>query len=172
MAFKVFLSYSVGPDELALPWRLQTDGAAHGIQIYVPRRKGYQAGGQAAYREAAKQDRSQMERADCVLAIITAENKQARPALADELGRAVRLSKTVVPIVQKGLERLPVLEDLRQKTSTPTFILSAQDGPGKVEWEVVEYLKKQPLSEQEQRALGALVALAVGQILLFSLAEK
>lgn len=172
MAFRVFLSYSVGPDELALPWRLQTDGAAHGIQVYVPRRKGYQTGGQATYREAAKQDRSEMERADCVLAIISADNKQARPAIEDELGLAMRLSKTVVPIVQKGLEALPLLEDFRQQTSTPTFILSPQDGPGKVEGKVVEFLKKQPLSVPKQRALGALVALAVGQILLFSLAEK
>ena len=36
MAFRVFLSYSLDPTEMALAWRLQTLAAAHGIEMYVP----------------------------------------------------------------------------------------------------------------------------------------
>ena len=36
MAFRVFLSYSLDPAEMALAWRLQTLAAAHGIEMYVP----------------------------------------------------------------------------------------------------------------------------------------
>jgi hypothetical protein len=36
MAFRVFLSYSLDPAEMALAWRLQTLAAAYGIEMYVP----------------------------------------------------------------------------------------------------------------------------------------
>ena len=35
MAFRVFLSYSLDPAEMALAWRLQTLAAAHDIEIHV-----------------------------------------------------------------------------------------------------------------------------------------
>jgi hypothetical protein len=41
MAFKVFLSYSIDPEEQAIVWRLQTLAAAHGIEVFVPQRPGF-----------------------------------------------------------------------------------------------------------------------------------
>lgn len=36
MAFRVFLSYSINPEEQVIVWRLQTLAAASGIYVYVP----------------------------------------------------------------------------------------------------------------------------------------
>lgn len=171
MAFRVFLSHSLEPEDRALPWRLQTLAAAHGIQVYVPRRKVYQLG-QTRYDAADKQDRSEMERSDCVLAIVTADGDPARLAIRDELGHAAGLKKLIVAIVQAGLEKLPPLKDLRDKRSVPSFVFSAGDHPGKMEGEVAEFLKKQGLRKENQQAISALVAISMGLLSLSSLAEK
>ncbi|HEV2387676.1 MAG TPA: hypothetical protein VGS20_10525 [Candidatus Acidoferrales bacterium] len=38
MALKVFLSYSLEPEQPVVVWRLQTLAAANGVQLYVPSR--------------------------------------------------------------------------------------------------------------------------------------
>ncbi len=52
------------------------------------------------------------------------------------------------------------------------FTFSPADNLGKLETEVVEFLKLQQLSKEKQQAMGALVAVGVGLLLLFSLSEK
>ncbi|GEM_PF-987153 len=177
MAFRVFLSYSLHPSEQALAWRLQTLAAAHGIEMYVPRRKAYlvsldNATLQVRYSEADRRDREAMERSDCVLAIIAPGDRQSHGSVREELRRAAEMKKKpIIPIIWEGLEQADFLKPLR-RSSSPLFVLSPQDGPGKVEGEVVEFLKKQRLNEDNRRTIAALVALAVGQLLLFSLSEK
>lgn len=174
MAVQVFLTYSLNPEEGALPWRLQTLATAYGIGMYVPRRKTYQLPlSEARYSRADKEDRAAMERSDCVLAIITADDAQARGAIRDELGRAAG-RKLIVPVVQEGCEGLPILKDLREKASVPAFVFSLQDGAGKVESEVVQYLKTQrliKLSKEDKQAIAALVEVVMGLLSLTSLAQ-
>ena len=172
MALRVFLSYSLNPEEGALPWRLQTLATAYGVGMYVPRRKTYQLS-QARYSAADKEDRAAMDRSDCVLAIITADDAQARGAIRDELGRAAG-RKLIVPVVQEGYEGLPILKDLREKASVPAFVFSLQDGAGKVESAVVRYLKAQrliKLSKEDKQAIAALVEVVMGLLSLTSLAQ-
>ena len=65
MAFRVFLSYSLDPAEMALAWRLQTLAAAHAIEMYVPQH------GAGTAPPGAVTVVQAIDRADCVLAIIT-----------------------------------------------------------------------------------------------------
>ena len=72
MAFKVFLKPTdLDPAEQALAWRLQTLAAAHGIEMYVPRRGfPFPSRGKELPRGSVE---NAIDRSDCVLAIITAE---------------------------------------------------------------------------------------------------
>jgi nucleoside 2-deoxyribosyltransferase len=160
MAFKVFLSYSLDPSEEALAWRLQTLAAAHGVEMYVPRR-----GGTPAQQKAfAKEAMEAINRSDCVLAIITGKTESA---VEGELQHALAQKKPVVPIVRSELAGHPLLAPFPQR-----FAFSPADNPGTLETKVVEFLKHQQLSKEKQQAMGALVAVGLGLLLLYSLSES
>ncbi len=160
MAFRVFLSYSLDPSEQALAWRLQTLAAAHGIEMYVP-----QYGVTSLSRAARPTIQNAIDRSDCVLAIITAK---ANSNVQNELRYALAKQKLVIPIVHSEFAKHPLLAKFH-----PVFIFSEGDNPGKVESEIVEFLKKQEqLSKEKQQALGALAALGLGLLVLFALSEK
>lgn len=161
MAFRVFLSYSLDPAEQALAWRLQTLAAAHGIELFVPHRGPLLA---SALKTSLSSVQSAIDRADCVLAIITAE---ANGNVQKELRYALAKHKLVIPIVRSDVANLPLLGQFPQ-----VFTFSPQEGPGKVESEVVEFLKSQRLSKDKRQAAGALVAAGLALLLLFALAEK
>lgn len=160
MALRVFLSYSLDPSEQALAWRLQTLAAAHGIEMYVP------AHGSTYPRQAGTTPAAihgAIDRSDCVLAIITA---RADANVQNELKHALAKGKLVIPIVHPDFQG-------RLLTRFPScFVFSPEDDPGKVETEVVDFLKQQQVSKDKQQAIGALVALGLGLLALFSLSEK
>ncbi len=159
MTFRVFLCSSLDPSEQALPWRLQTLAAAHGIEMYVPPRPPVSP----ARRRSDEIPRA-IDRSDCVLAIITAK---ASASVQEELRYALSKGKLVIPIVHSDLARHPLLAQFPR-----VFAFSPWDNAGKVEGEVVEFLKEQHRSKENRQAVGALVALGVGLLLLFSLSEK
>ncbi len=161
MAFKVFLSHSLDPAEQALAWRLQTLAAAHGIELFVPYRGSLTP---FAPKTALSSVQSAIDRADCVLAIITAE---ANASVQRELRYALAKHKLVIPIVHSGLADLPLVAQFPR-----VFTFSPQENPGKVEAEVVEFLEAQRLSKEKRQAAGALVAAGLALLLLFALAEK
>jgi len=161
MAFRVFLSYSLDPAEQALAWRLQTLAAAHGVEMYVPAR-GSTYPSQAGTSQAAIQ--GAIDRSDCVLAIITAK---ASANVQKELRYALSKRKLVIPIVRSDLADHPLLAQF-----PGPFIFSPWDDPGKVESEIVEFLKDKKVSKEKQQAIGALAALGLGLLVLFSLSEK
>jgi hypothetical protein len=155
MAFRVFLSYSLDPAEMALAWRLQTLAAAHGIEMYVPQHGvGTAAPGAVTVQHA-------IDRADCVLAIITTAADQM---VQNELGYALDHKKLVIPIVGPGLAGNPLLARFPR-----VFTFSPWDNPGAVETQIVEFLKEQEMTKDKQRTIGALAALGLGLIVLFSL---
>jgi len=158
MAFRVFLSYSLDPGEQALAWRLQTLAAAHGIELYVPPRGAAYAALPSAKVTAA------MDRSDCVLAVI---NTKVDAGVQKELKYALAKKMIVIPIVRSDLAGHPLLAQFPR-----VFIFSPYDNPGKLETEIVEFLREQQLSKEKRQAMGALVALGLGLLLLFSLAEK
>ena len=160
MAFKVFLTYSLDPSEEALAWRLQTLAAAHGVEMYVPRRGSLPT----RQKALASESMNAINRSDCVLAIITGKPDQA---VEGELRHALAQHKPVVPIVRSDLAGNPLLAQFPQ-----VFTFSAGDNPGELETGVVEFLKRQQLSKEKQQAMGALVAVGVGLLLLNTLSEK
>jgi hypothetical protein len=99
-----------------------------------------------------------------VLAIITAE---ANGSVQKELNYALAKRKLVIPIVHSGVATHPLLEQFPR-----VFTFSPWENPGKVEGEVVEFLKAQRLSKEKRQAAGALVAAGLALLLLFALAEK
>ena len=160
MAFRVFLSYSLDPAEQALAWRLQTLAAAYGVEMYVPDRVS-PAASQAVPPIAI---RNAIDKSDCVLAIITAK---ANLNVQKELKYALDKERLVIPIVHSEVVDNPLLAPFPH-----VFVFSPWESPGKVEGEVLEFLKQQHQSKEKRQAIGAIVAVGVGLLLLSSLSEK
>lgn len=158
MGFRVFLSHSLDPTEQGLAWRLQTLAAAHGIEVHVPQR------GLALSSSALAALRNAIDRSDCVLAIITAK---ADASVQKELKYALEKRKLVIPIVHSDFVKHPLLAQFPR-----VFAFSPWHNPGAVEADVVDFLKQQSLSKENRQAVGALVALGVGLLLLASLAQE
>ncbi len=157
MAFRVFLSYSLDPAEMALAWRLQTLAAAHGIEMYVPQHgTGSALPGSLTVQQA-------IDRADCVLAIITITASQM---VQDELQYALDRQKLVIPIVRTELAGHPLLARFPR-----IFQFSPSDNHGTVETQIVNFLKEQQVTRESQQTIGALAALGLGLIVLFSLGK-
>lgn len=157
MSFNVFLTYSLDAAEQSLVWRLQTLATAQGINVYVPTREGTQA-------TVRNEVRSAIDRADCVMAIITA---RAGPAVQNELNYALSTKKLIVPIVQQGIGNAAFFNRFPR-----VFWFSPHEPPGKVEGEVVEFLKTKKLDKENKQALGAVVAIGVGMLLLYALSRE
>jgi TIR domain len=158
MPFRVFLSYSLDPAEMALAWRLQTLAAAHGIEMYVPHH------GTAKTASVAATVQQAIDGADCVLAIITTAATQM---VQNELDYALKHQKLVIPIVRTDLAGHPVLSRFPR-----LFTFSPWDNPGTVETQIVEFLKEQQLTKEKQQTIGALAALGLGLLVLFSLDKE
>jgi nucleoside 2-deoxyribosyltransferase len=160
MAFKVFLTYSLDPSEEALAWRLQTLAAAYGFDMYVPQRDSLPTRQRALARAAT----DAINRSDCVLALIAGNTDRA---VEGELAHALAQGKLVIPIVRSDLAGHPLLSQFPR-----VFTFSPGDDPGKLETDLFEFLKHQELSKEKQQAMGALVAIGLGLMVLYSLSEK
>jgi len=128
--------------------------------MYVPK----QASSVPAQTDPPVAIRKVIDKSDCVLAIITAK---ANLNVQKELKYAFDTGKLVIPIVHSEVVNKPLLAPFRQ-----VFVFSPWDNPGKVEGEVLEFLKQQHQSKESLKAIGALVAVGVGLLLLSSLSEK
>ncbi len=158
MAFRVFLSYSLDPTEMTLAWRLQTLAAAHGIEMYVPQH------GVSTTAPGVVTVQQAIDRADCVLAIITTAASQM---VQNELGYALEHRKLVIPIVRTDLAGHPWLTRFPR-----VFTFSPWDNPGTVETQIVDFLKEQRLTKDKQQTIGALAALGLGLLVLFAVNKE
>lgn len=157
MAFRVFLSHSLDPTEQPLAWRLQTLAATSGVEMVV-----FQHGNGAATRAAASVEKA-IDRADCVLAIITVTPSQA---VLKELRHALKIDKLVIPIVRAEPTGHPLLAQFPQ-----VFALSRRDNPGAVETRIAKFLKERKLRKDEQQTIGALAAVGLGLLTLNALCK-
>ena len=157
MAFRVYLSHSLDPAESALAWRLQTLATAHGIEMYVPNYGVAPAPGTVSIQKA-------IDRADCVLAIITTS---ASPNVQNELYYALEKRKLVIPIVRSDVPGHPLLAQFPR-----VFNFSPGENPGGIETQILEFLKEQQIAKDKQQAIGALAAVGLGLLVLFSLSNK
>lgn len=158
MAFRVFLSHSLDASEIALAWRLQTLAAAHGIEMYVP------PNGAASSPSASESVQQAIDRADCVLAIITT---LPSPTVQHELRYALDRGTLVIPIVRADL-----VGQLLPARFPRVFTFAPSENPGAVETQIVEFLKDQRLTKEKQQTIGALAALGLGLLVLFSLEKE
>ncbi|HKW16477.1 MAG TPA: toll/interleukin-1 receptor domain-containing protein [Terriglobales bacterium] len=160
MPFKVFLSYGTDPESQITAWRLQTLGTSYGIEISVPQRNGaYSSGSRATLTQIQRA----IDEADCVLAIVTGPSG---PAVERELNYALQKRKVIVPIVQQGVVSQDFLAMFPQ-----TIQLSPSQDPEQLS-QIMDFLKRQKLSKENQKALGALVLAGLGLLFLWTVAEK
>ncbi|SRR6266849_3987559 len=166
MALKVFLTYSTDPEEHAIVWRLQTLAATSGVQVFVPQRTGIRPpAGRKNVPLLAEEVRVAIDHSDYVLALITTSTG---PAVEKELNYALGKGKVIIPIVEEAVENHSFLEKFH-----PVFRFSRLEGnPGRVEAEVVQFLKQQGRNKETRQALGALVAIGMGLLFLSSLAKE
>lgn len=166
MAFKVFLSYSTDPEENAIVWRLQTLAASHGIQVFVPQRPGSKAPSTRRNVPTVSDEvRLAIDNSDCVLAIIT---NRTGPAVERELNYALGQRKLIIPIVEEGVDDHSFLN----KFSRVFFFSRLNGDPGRLESEILGFLREQKVNKENRQALGALVAIGTGLLLLSSLAKE
>lgn len=166
MSFKVFLSYSTDPEEHAIVWRLQTLAASHGIQMFVPQRQGAKVPpGRRNVPVLSDDVRLAIDNSDCVLAIITSRTS---PAVERELNYALGQRKLIIPIVEQGVHDHSFLSKFNR-----VFTFSRLNGdPGRLESEILDFLRQQKLNKENRQALGALVAIGMGLLLLSGLAKE
>jgi nucleoside 2-deoxyribosyltransferase len=165
MAFSVFLSYSVDPDEQAIVWRIQTLAAAQGIQVFVPPRAGTRLPSSRHHVMVDEQARKAIDQSDCVLAIITSRTDSA---VQKELNYARGKGKLIIPIVEQEVTNNAFLSEF-----TPVFRFSRwNSSPGKVETEISQFLLRQKLDKDMRQGLGAIVGIGLGLFVLASLAKK
>ena len=165
MAFKIFLSYSTDPDEQPIVWRIQTLAAAEGIQVFVPQRAGYKV--PSAPRNAPllnDQIRNAIDQSDCVVALITSGTGTA---VQKELNYALGKGKPIIPIVEEGITNHSFLGKFPKVFRYSRF----GSNPGKVESEVSQFLAKQKLDKETRQAVGAIVAVGIGLLLLSSVSK-
>jgi nucleoside 2-deoxyribosyltransferase len=161
MAFKVFLSHSTAPEEQALVWRLQTLATAHGLHVIVPQRAPASTRKQSFISEAV---RSAIDQSDCVLAIITTRTP---PAVQQELSYAMGKVKLIIPLVEAAVANQQIVRSFDR-----VFLFSHDEYPGKVENKVVQFLNEQRISKENRQALGALIAIGLGMLLLQSVGKE
>jgi hypothetical protein len=90
------------------------------------------------------------------------------PAVEKELNYALGKEKLIIPIVEQGVGNPAFLRKFR-----PIFRFSRfDDNPGAVESQVLEFLKRQKLDKESRQALGALIAIGMGLLLLSGLAKE
>jgi len=99
-----------------------------------------------------------------VLAIITTATGEL---VQQELAYALARQKLVIPIVLTDLASPPFLAQFPR-----VFTFSLWDNPGTVETQIVEFLKNHQLSREKQQTIGALAALGLGLLVLFSLNKE
>ena len=164
MDFKVFLSYSADPEEQAIVWRLQTLATAHGIHVYVPPRAGFRPPSGRIPPIPADAIRKQIDSSDCVLAILASG---LSPEVEKELSYALGKEKLIIPIVADGTGHARFLNKFPK-----VFSFSNGSDVGKIETEVVGFLKEQMRNKAQRQALGALVGIALGLFLLSAAAKS
>lgn len=163
MAFKVFLSYRNGPEEQVSVWRLQTLASAHGIHVFVPPRNGARGSLHRRKPSISSDVQKMIDRSDCVLAMIAGPPGAFVQA---ELTYALTRGKLVIPILKEGIAQPEFLSRM------PQVFRFSPSNPGKVEAEVVGYLRQHKVSKEKQQAVGGLILMGLGLFLLSAFSEK
>jgi len=160
MGFRGFLSHSTDASEQVIVWRPQTLAAAHGIELVVPPRPGLELpSGRRVVPSTGI--RSAIEHSEFVLAIITARTSRF---VEQELNYALGKRKLIIPIVETGVRNGAFLRNFPK-----VFWFSHHDAPGKVETEIVGFLKTQKVAKEQRQAIAALVGIGLGLLLLSAL---
>jgi nucleoside 2-deoxyribosyltransferase len=164
MAFRIFLSSSVDPEEQALVWRIQTLAAAQGIQVFVPPRNGLKnIGGTST--PLSEEVRKAIDGSDCVLAILT---RGTGPAVQNELDYALKKRKLIIPIIEEGVGN----ENFFRRFPRIFRFSRWSTNLGSVETEISEFLQQQKLDKDLRQGLGVLAAIGIGLFLLAGLSNK
>jgi TIR domain len=160
MSLRVFLSFSVDPEDQVLIWRLQTLATAQGIDMYIPlwqvienRRPG----------PLPQFVREAIDKADCVLAIVTT---RTGTKVRDELTYALQKGRLIVPLVEQSVVLPQFFKKLPQ-----VFYFTQNEPPGRLEAEVVEFLKQQQFKKEAGQQLGAVIAIGLGLLALSALTQ-
>ena len=156
MAYKVFISYSVGADQV-IALRLQTLASVYGFTAYVPPAPTRQL------RETLLSDvvRRNITESDLFLAVVT--QKPSSAAIA-EVESANGQKKLIIPIVG------PFVEHSFLKSFPKSFYIDPSD-PGKIENEILAFLQKSQTEKSNRNLLVGLSALAVGLLILSATSE-
>jgi hypothetical protein len=150
MALRVYISYSNREDQV-LALRLQTLASTRpGLNVYVPPASTRTHG-------LTESDVNELTRANLLIVIISS---QIPPIQAKETEVAAARSIPFLPIVLQGM---PAVTGLPQHQRV--FYVDPRN-PFQAEQEIVNYLSQTDVGRQNTEAIGALILLALGLMIL------
>ena len=156
MAYNVFISYSAWADQV-LALRLQTLAGVYGFTAYVPPAQTRQST-VALLRDDV---RRAINDADLFLAVVTQAPSTAAVA---EVEYARGQNRLIIPIVGPFVDRSFL-------QSFPQAFYIDPSNPGKVETDILAFLKQSHTDKTNRNLFVGLSALAVGLLLLSATSE-
>lgn len=155
--FSVFLSHSVGESEEKVIESLASQLTGQGTSIYVAERD------TTPGRSLSQKIQNAIMRSDVVLVLVT--EKGSRSAWVNqEIGYAVAKGKTVIPILERGVEAKGMLVGIEHIRLDPEAV-------EKTVRQATVYLAQLKLSKEEKIIIGIVIGLIGVLILLLVLSR-
>ena len=156
MAYKVFISYSAGADQV-VALRLQTLASVYGFEAYVPPAQTRHSTATLLREEV----RRAIQTADLFLAVVS---QAPSPAAIAEVEYARVQNKLIIPIVGPYVDR-------HFLQSFPQAFYIDPSNPGQVETDILNFLQQSHTKKSNRNLFIGLSALAVGLLLLSTTSE-
>ena len=160
MTFKVFISSSM--EDIHIVNELKETLERYGIETILPSE--YEIELMPPALPLADMIKRQIQISDCVLVIIGRGGRRSE-SVGYELGIATAMNRLVIPIVEEGSEIPPILIN-RQ------YILIDRNQPRLSYENAAQYLKRLKIEKERKNAIGGLVLLGLGLLLLGALASE
>jgi len=166
MTFRVFISSSI--EDIHTVNELRKTLERYGIQSIVPDVEGYRGthyiGGEIRPLGAIVDEiKQRIQASDCVLAIIGKGGSQSEN-VDSEIGIARGLGKLIIPVVEEGCE-------IPQNLANRGYILMDKNRPRLSYERAAQYLNTLRIEEERRNAIGGLLLLGLGLLLLAALAS-
>jgi len=157
MTFKVFISSSM--KDMRIVNQLKETLKRYEIEPILPSEI------TGAREGLMEKIRHQIRTSDCVLVIIGRDLRARSETVDFEIGMATGLGKLVIPIVEEG-------SDIPRTLANKQYILIDQNQPRLSFERAAQYLRRLKIEKERKNAIGGLLLLGLGILLLGALASE
>jgi hypothetical protein len=156
MAFNVFISHSISDSHVVDQFKSVLE--VNGIGVYI-------ALIQPQYGTSLPLKVSKaISRSDCVIAVLT-QNGARSEWVNQEIGYASRSGKTIIPVVEDGIE-------LKGFVAGVEYITFKATDPAAAITDVTKYVSKLKTGKEQQEKLEAVLIVLVGILAIAAISQK